>query len=131
VVPHLLHYARWCGSGLISYPLYLWHWPLLSFGRIMKRDELSVGLRITLILASVVLAWATYALVEKPVRFAPHAHKKAAELCVLMLAVGLAGFVTYRTDGLPSRAASDSAKQIARQTDWPPSSPPSNFSASW
>src|SRR5688572_6916277 len=25
--------------GLISYPLYLWHWPLLSFGRIIGNED--------------------------------------------------------------------------------------------
>ena len=54
--------------GLISYPLYLWHWPLLSFARIMQSETPSVALRMTLLAASVLLAWLTYKLLERPVR---------------------------------------------------------------
>ena len=42
--------------GLISYPLYLWHWPLLSFARIFKGGTPTVEVRIALVLASVGLA---------------------------------------------------------------------------
>ena len=28
--------------GLISFPLYLWHWPLLSFARIMQNETPSL-----------------------------------------------------------------------------------------
>jgi peptidoglycan/LPS O-acetylase OafA/YrhL len=105
--------------GLISYPLYLWHWPLLSFGRIIEREELPVALRIALVLASGVLAWATYVLVEKPVRFGPNARAKVAVLCALMVAIGLGGYATYRAEGLPSRAIGDSAREIMAQAAWP------------
>ena len=46
--------------GLISYPLYLWHWPLLSFARIVEGGVPSASLRLALLGASVGLAWATY-----------------------------------------------------------------------
>ena len=54
--------------GLISYPLYLWHWPLLSFARIMVGDVPSAGIRITAVALSVPLAWVTWVLLEKPIR---------------------------------------------------------------
>lgn len=54
--------------GLISYPLYLWHWPLLSFVRIIESETPSVGVRFLLIAASFILAWLTYKLVERPLR---------------------------------------------------------------
>jgi peptidoglycan/LPS O-acetylase OafA/YrhL len=54
--------------GLISYPLYLWHWPPLSFGRIIAEGEPTLQARAALVLAAVILAWATYRYVEAPVR---------------------------------------------------------------
>jgi peptidoglycan/LPS O-acetylase OafA/YrhL len=106
------------GIGLISYPLYLWHWPLLSFGRIIEREELPAWLRIALVLASFVLAWATYALIEKPVRFGANARAKVAALCALMLATGLAGVAIYRGGGIPSRDIGESARRIEAQAQW-------------
>src|SRR5262249_9510116 len=55
--------------GLISYPLYLWHWPLLSFASISARGIPAFGVRVAAVLASIGLAAATYVLVEKPIRF--------------------------------------------------------------
>lgn len=43
--------------GLISFPLYLWHWPLLSFARIMQSELPGVSIRIAAVLLSVLLAW--------------------------------------------------------------------------
>jgi len=42
--------------GLISYPLYLWHWPILSYLRI-TRGEPSLKLKIFVIGISILLAW--------------------------------------------------------------------------
>jgi peptidoglycan/LPS O-acetylase OafA/YrhL len=52
--------------GLISYPLYLWHWPLLSFAGIVATP--TITLRLILILVSILLAWATWKYVEQRIR---------------------------------------------------------------
>jgi len=52
--------------GLISYPLYLWHWPLLSFAHIFEYT--SKEARIVVVIMSFVLASLTYLFLEKKVR---------------------------------------------------------------
>ena len=55
--------------GLISYPLYLWHWPVLSFSRILATVTPPAEIRLLAVAVSVALAWITYRVVESPVRF--------------------------------------------------------------
>lgn len=52
--------------GLISYPLYLWHWPALSFLHIF--EETSPGARLLAVALSFILAILTYEFVEKKVK---------------------------------------------------------------
>lgn len=54
--------------GLISYPLYLWHWPILTFLRILEGEIPASWVRVTAIIASVCLAWITYQYLERPIR---------------------------------------------------------------
>jgi peptidoglycan/LPS O-acetylase OafA/YrhL len=54
--------------GLISYPLYLWHWPLLAYARILHGGLPPASVRIGALVLGVILAWATYELVEKRIR---------------------------------------------------------------
>ncbi len=89
--------------GLISYPLYLWHWLLLSFARLIEYAEIPASARLLLVLVSIVLAWLTYRLVEKPVRYGRHGKAKAIALAALMAAVGCAGYYTWARDGFPFR----------------------------
>jgi peptidoglycan/LPS O-acetylase OafA/YrhL len=54
--------------GVISYPLYLWHWPLLSFAAILESGTPESSVRIAAVLLSGVLAWLTFKLFEHPIR---------------------------------------------------------------
>ncbi len=54
--------------GLISYPLYLWHWPLLTFARIIEGGEPSPQIRIIALVVSAVLSCITYLLIERRLR---------------------------------------------------------------
>jgi peptidoglycan/LPS O-acetylase OafA/YrhL len=91
--------------GLISYPLYLWHWPLLSFAQIVESGVPAPAIRGAAVGAAIVLAWLTYLLVERPLRGGAAARWKVPALCVLMLAVASAGAYIYEKEGLPTRKA--------------------------
>jgi peptidoglycan/LPS O-acetylase OafA/YrhL len=93
--------ATW--FGLISFPLYLWHWPLLSFARIVESETPSLSIRIAAVLVSVALAWFTYKFVERPLRFGKFGMVKVTMLTALMFIIGLAGYSTYRLDGFAFR----------------------------
>ncbi|MBL8420247.1 MAG: acyltransferase [Dechloromonas sp.] len=89
--------------GLISYPLYLWHWPILSFLRLLEGRVPSIPVRIGALALTFVLAWLTYRYVERPLRFGGAVRTKAAGLLVAGLLLGIAGIAIYRLDGLPGR----------------------------
>lgn len=90
--------------GLISYPLYLWHWPLLSFARIIASETPSTEIRIGLVVFSIMLAWLTCLLIERPIRFGKYNGAKVAILLVLLVAVGYTGYNTYERNGLAFRS---------------------------
>jgi peptidoglycan/LPS O-acetylase OafA/YrhL len=89
--------------GLISYPLYLWHWPLLTFARIMEGEVPARLIRVAAVVLSVVLAWLTYRLLERPVRAVGRGRLKVVVLVVLMAVVGYTGYNAYQRDGLALR----------------------------
>ncbi len=89
--------------GLISYPLYLWHWPLLSFAQIVESQTPAPAIRAGALALSVVLAWLTWRLVERPLRHGG-GRGRVALLSTLLLAVAGAGGAIYLKDGVPSRA---------------------------
>ena len=90
--------------GLISFPLYLWHWPLLSFARIVESETPSRQIRIAAVFISIALAWLTYRLIERPIRFGMHGKAKTTTMLALMTAVGYVGYIGYDRDGFPSRS---------------------------
>ncbi len=89
--------------GLISFPLYLWHWPLLSVAYMISPDSPSRGMRLTIVAVSVALAWLTYRLIEIPIRFGERGNVKAVALCVFLMLTGSAGYIAYVHDGWSER----------------------------
>lgn len=89
--------------GLISFPLYLWHWPLLSFARITESDTPSLPLRAALVLLAFPLAWATYRWIETPIRTTPAGRRQVFALLALMALCGGAGYLVIQTGGIESR----------------------------
>lgn len=68
-VSNLLSFPILVWLGAISYSLYLWHWPVLAFLRYYTGVEsLSIGYSVFFIVLTVLLASASYYLVENPMR---------------------------------------------------------------
>lgn len=54
--------------GLISYPLYLWHWPALAFLRIVEGGNVGAIQTLAALAASFALAASTFIWIERPIR---------------------------------------------------------------
>jgi len=104
--------------GLISYPLYLWHWPLLTFARIVEQENISVFMRLIAIAFSFVLAYITYKYIERPVRFGQRNSSGPLLLCAGMIVIGGVGCYTYYRDGFPSRNEIPEAYALQRKWDY-------------
>lgn len=91
--------------GLISYPLYLWHWPLLSFATILEGEMPSRFIRVIAVLIAILLAYVTFQLIEK--RFRSHFHSGAKTACLVltMILIGALGYCIYASDGYRFRPA--------------------------
>jgi len=88
--------------GLISYPLYLWHWPLLSFATILESGEPNVSTRIVCVLVGTVLAWLTFKWIERPIRMRRRL-QDAWILAVGLVIVGSTGLFIFAREGFPER----------------------------
>jgi peptidoglycan/LPS O-acetylase OafA/YrhL len=84
--------------GLVSYPLYLWHWPLLAFARILESQTPALWIRVVAVLLSIALAYLTFRFVERPLRFGSHGKQKAGLLALLMVMLGVLGFASFRVE---------------------------------
>ncbi|WP_313168255.1 acyltransferase family protein [Massilia oculi] len=83
------------GTGLISYPLYLWHWPLLSYGFIVHGGKPDFLVRAGLIAAAVLLAILTYRFLELPIRKAVVRGRVVRMLATGMAVTVLAGVLIH------------------------------------
>jgi len=101
--------------GLISFPLYLWHWPLLSILRIVQGETPSHLMRIGIVLVSFLLAALTYEYIEKPIRVQGRIRFKVQKLAALMLSIGGLGLLCFTNDGWTFRSAS--RPEVRREGD--------------
>jgi len=93
--------------GRLSYSLYLWHWPVFAFTRAIWGRELPLGAVAAVIALAFAAAFATYRLVEVPVR-----RGAFGRIAVPALLAGLAGFTALgaaTAQGLISGRLSDGA----------------------
>jgi peptidoglycan/LPS O-acetylase OafA/YrhL len=101
--------------GLISYPLYIWHWPLISYAYIIRLGKPPTPLMAAgLVAASFLLAWATYRLIEYPVRFGAHRHRRTQIVAACVAALGAAGLVVWTKGGFPERFPRQAALDLRK-----------------
>ncbi len=88
--------------GRISYPLYLWHWPLLTMPLLLD-VQLDWQQQVMVLCGAVVLALATHVAVEKPFRFGVLARQAPRLLAAALVLVAGAGAWLVVSDGRLSR----------------------------
>ena len=95
--------------GLISYPLYLWHWPPLSFLHLMELNEGTLGriLRVGAVLFAFAASALTYHLVELPIRRRKDLRRIGVRLLGGLGAAAVAGVAVAASGGLPQRTTLD------------------------
>lgn len=82
--------------GLLSYSLYLWHWPILALLRYWNVPDLGVVMRLAAISASIVISYFSWRFVEIPIR-----RKSGSALALWpylatgFMAVAVVGFATF------------------------------------
>jgi peptidoglycan/LPS O-acetylase OafA/YrhL len=115
IVTRLLTSRTLVFIGLISYSLYLWHWPIFVFLR--YRDiEMSSGVVVAAVALAFALAVLTWKFVENPIRHNRKIEFKQAFLqiyfvpAMVFMAIGL---LSYRTEGLPQRFPEDIRQLIS------------------
>jgi peptidoglycan/LPS O-acetylase OafA/YrhL len=87
--------------GLISYPLYLWHWPLLWLS-----DSGDWRTRVVACITAIFLARLTYVVIERPLRTGPNRTRTTAGLISGLSVISIAGFAVA-ANGIPSRWPSE------------------------
>ena len=78
---------QWLGS--ISYPLYLWHWPLLVIPAIYLGEELNALQTILILLVTVALSGLTHAYIEEPMRAAKLTHHSVLKFASVATSVSI------------------------------------------
>jgi peptidoglycan/LPS O-acetylase OafA/YrhL len=109
-------------TGLISYPLYLWHWPLISFANILENGKLTFNTQISIIFLSFVLAWLTQKFIEEPLRFGKKEKQniKIKFLLGYSLFIFLTGVLIYQNNGfIKIRPWVMEQSKIAKRFEWP------------
>jgi hypothetical protein len=85
--------------GLISFPLYLWHWPIYSFARILNSQPPSNAISFLILMVSIFLAFLTYRFIESPIRSAGSSGHVVVLLVLGMSMLLFAGYFGYRHNG--------------------------------
>jgi peptidoglycan/LPS O-acetylase OafA/YrhL len=99
--------------GLISYSLYLWHWPMLVIAEYFKIDELTSLEASSILVASIVVSTLSWKFVEQPFRVKdgvfprPRLFRMAGAAMAGALALGL---VADLGDGVPARLKDEAAR---------------------
>jgi peptidoglycan/LPS O-acetylase OafA/YrhL len=86
--------TQWLGA--ISYPLYLWHWPVLVIPAIYLGMDLTFVQTVGLLALTVLLADLTHRYVEAPMRDAAFTHREILKLAAIATTLSVAlGLTTY------------------------------------
>jgi len=89
------------GTGLVSFPFYLWHWPVLSLSEIVSNHQLTPPMRWVLIGVSLILAIMTYFMIEKPLRVGRYRMISVRQIATTTIGLGICAGMLIGTGVVP------------------------------
>jgi len=109
------------GIGLISYSLYLWHWPLLALYQATTIGEGSTAVRVSLCGLAALLAVVSYRYVEQPFRRAQDPRRRALGLGMMVSLTIASGALawSYRLESIEASRPVDNPFAIRTERDLP------------
>jgi peptidoglycan/LPS O-acetylase OafA/YrhL len=118
-VGRLLSSRPMVGIGLVSYSLYLWHWPALVFFRILVGRQPTAWEGLALVIAMLGLAWASWRWIEQPFRKGALRTQKAvfAASAAAIAASAVVGVGLSAAAGLPQRFTPETRRLAEAATD--------------
>jgi peptidoglycan/LPS O-acetylase OafA/YrhL len=120
VTAKLLRFPPLVSVGLISYSLYLWHWPLIVFTRMLDGHSLDIATTILVVLGSIAIATLSWAFIERPFRGSrSHIGRKSVFGGAIVVAVGavILGNTVVHMKGIPGRLPDNVQKIYAATYD--------------
>lgn len=94
--------------GLVSYSLYLWHWPIIALVK-YRGIEIDLAVGLSIMVAASILSYASWRWIELPIRHGGFDFRRSFMYFYLVPAVAIFCFaaVAYKTEGLPGRFSKD------------------------
>jgi len=103
-------YGGFVKLGLISYPLYLWHWVIISFLYIYLGREPEAFVLVLAVLLSLTFAYLTYKYIEQ----LRYQKLSTPYLIILLIIVGIFGLYIKEKKGFPGRSTIQSYMEELR-----------------
>lgn len=97
--------------GLISYPLYLWHWVVITYIRLVQAEQITFTKGLVAIFVSVLFAFLTYKFLELPLRRLNFRGYRPVLNLTLGAVIFIAGIFLFYGNGYPIRPGSDMTAQ--------------------
>lgn len=107
----LLSSKLFVSLGLISYPIYLWHWPILFYVRTLFGENAPAATKLAAIALTLLFSYLTYFLIEKRVRFRKHKAITPALISSLVL-ISAVAFNIFDRDGLQFRLKGSELQRV-------------------
>lgn len=105
--------------GRISYPFYLWHWPLLALAAVAIPGDITLLTKAALVFAAFLLAASTWRWLERPVHAMPMPAPRRLAGAALLTCVSVAALLAQVADATRSSPPSADPGAIAER-DMPP-----------
>lgn len=101
---HIIGSRPLIAIGLISFPLYLWHWMLLTFLNITNAGDVDIFETMGVLAISALLSIMTYKFIETPIRFGRFRDRIVMPLCMGLICVCIAASSILFFDGVRNRS---------------------------